>query len=244
MAGLGFGLSLIVAIGAQNAFVLRQGLLRSHVLAVAAVCAISDVLLIALGIGGVGVAFQQLPWLMVVARLGGAAFLLVYACLAARRAFRPTALTTADLEVDSSGEALVGADAMRSSMSADTTDTDTTASAVAVPPVMKPSSGSPLDRASSGLLAAVLTCVALTWLNPHVYLDTVVLLGSVANTHGDSRWLFGVGAAIASIVWFTALGYGARFLRPLFARPAAWRVLDGIIAVMMAGIAVSLLLGL
>jgi L-lysine exporter family protein LysE/ArgO len=88
------------------------------------------------------------------------------------------------------------------------------------------------------------TCVALTWLNPHVYLDTVVLLGSVAASRGDDRWAFGAGAVLGSVVWFAALGYGARFLRPVFARPAAWRVLDAVIALVMTGIAVSLLLGI
>ncbi len=240
MAGLGFGLSLIVAIGAQNAFVLRQGLLRSHVLAVVTVCAVSDIALIGLGIGGVGIAFEQLPWLMLVARVGGAAFLLVYAALAARRAVRPGVLTT-DVETPGAAEALVGAGTSPATSGAMPTTSGTRPTASSTPPA---ASGSPAVRASAGLLATVLTCVALTWLNPHVYLDTLVLLGSVANTHGDSRWLFGIGAAVASILWFSALGYGARFLRPLFARPAAWRVLDGIIAVMMAAIAVSLLLGL
>ncbi|WP_440711125.1 LysE/ArgO family amino acid transporter [Herbiconiux sp. YIM B11900] len=200
-AGFGFGLSLIVAIGAQNAFVLRQGLLRRWVLAVVAVCALSDIALIALGISGVGLVFEQIPVLMVVARIGGAAFLLVYGLLAARRALRPAVL---DPEADAGGR----------------------------------------SRASAGLLSTVLTCLALTWLNPHVYLDTVVLLGSVATTHGDSRWLFGIGAATASVVWFTALGFGARLLRPVFARPLAWRVLDGVIAVVMVAIAASLLIGL
>ncbi len=200
-AGFGFGLSLIVAIGAQNAFVLRQGLLRRWVLAVVAVCALSDIALIALGISGVGLVFERVPALMVVARIGGAAFLLVYGALAARRAIRPAVL-----------------------------DPGTEASA--------------RSRASTGLLPTVLTCLALTWLNPHVYLDTVVLLGSVATTHGDSRWLFGIGAATASVVWFTALGFGARLLRPVFARPLAWRVLDGLIAVVMVAIAASLLIGL
>ncbi|MGA1837292.1 LysE/ArgO family amino acid transporter [Herbiconiux sp. 11R-BC] len=196
-AGLGFGLSLIVAIGAQNAFVLRQGLLRRHVGAVVAICALSDAVLIALGISGVGLALQQAPVLMTVARIGGAAFLVVYGILAARRALRPARLDAAS---------------------------------------------SP--RASAGLLATVTTCLALTWLNPHVYLDTVVLLGSVANTHGDARWMFGLGAAIGSVLWFTALGYGARLLQPVFARPVAWRVLDGVIALIMVAIAASLLLGL
>ncbi|MFB2597627.1 LysE/ArgO family amino acid transporter [Herbiconiux sp. P17] len=196
LAGFGFGLSLIVAIGAQNAFVLRQGLLRRHVFAVVAVCALSDALLIGIGISGVGLAIDRLPVLMTIVRIGGAAFLVVYGILAARRALRPSALAP---------------DA---------------------------------DRSSAGLAATIATCLALTWLNPHVYLDTIVLLGSVANSHGDSRWLFGIGAAIASIVWFTALGYGARLLRPVFARPLAWRILDGIIALVMFAIALSLVLGI
>ena len=97
---------------------------------------------------------------------------------------------------------------------------------------------------TASTVAVAATCLALTWLNPHVYLDTVVLLGSVAGTHGDERWWFGAGAIAGSILWFSALGYGARFLRPLFAKPIAWRVLDGVIAVVMIAIAVSLLLGL
>ena len=198
LAGLGFGLSLIVAIGAQNAFVLRQGLLRRHVLAVVLICALSDAALIALVIGGAGLAFQSLPVLMIVVRIGGAAFLLVYAVLAARRSLRPAGA------LDEGGDV----------------------------------------RSTAGLTATVATCLALTWLNPHVYLDTVVLLGSVANTHGDSRWLFGLGAALGSVLWFTALGYGARLLQPVFAKPIAWRILDGIIALVMTAIAISLLLGL
>ena len=196
LSGLGFGLSLIIAIGAQNAFVLRQGLRREHVLPVVAICALSDALLITLGVGGLGSLLQVVPWLLVVVRVGGAAFLIVYGVLAARRAFRPSALIAAD------------------------------------------------DGTTTPLWTAVATVLALTWLNPHVYLDTVVLLGSVAGTHGDERWWFGVGAVVASILWFTALGFGARFLRPLFARPIAWRILDGVIAIVMIAIAVSLLLGL
>ena len=196
VSGLGFGLSLIIAIGAQNAFVLRQGLRREHVLAVVAICALADAALIILGIAGIGAVLESAPWLLVVIRWGGIAFLLAYAVLAARRALRP-----GTLDGDPAG-------------------------------------------ASTSLRTAIGTCLALTLLNPHVYLDTVVLLGSVAGTHGDDRWWFGLGAIIASALWFTALGYGARLLRPLFARPAAWRVLDGIIAVVMVAIAVSLLVGL
>ena len=195
LSGFGFGLSLIVAIGAQNAYVLRQGLRREHVLAVVLVCAVSDAALILLGIAGAGAVFEAFPGALVVVRYAGAAFLLVYAALAARRAWRPAALEA----------------------------------------------GVPAVRTT--LAAALATCLALTWLNPHVYLDTVVLLGSVANTHGDDRWWFGVGAAVGSIVWFTALGYGARLLQPVFARPVAWRVLDALIAVTMLAIAVSLVVG-
>ena len=196
LSGLGFGLSLIIAIGAQNAFVLRQGLRREHVLPVVVICALSDAVLITLGVGGLGSLLQLVPWLITVVRIGGAAFLIVYGALAARRALRPSALVAAD------------------------------------------------DGTTTPVWTAVATVLALTWLNPHVYLDTVVLLGTVAGTYGDERWWFGLGAVAASILWFTALGFGARLLRPLFAKPAAWRILDGIIAIVMIAIAVSLLLGL
>jgi L-lysine exporter family protein LysE/ArgO len=196
LAGFGLGLSLIVAIGAQNAFVLRQGLRGEHVLPVVAVCAASDALLITGGVAGLGALLQPVPWMLDVLRLVGAAFLLTYAAVAGRRAIR------------------------RSALAAD-------------------AAGDPVP-----LWTVVTTAVALTWLNPHVYLDTVVLLGSVAASHGDARWWFGIGAVSGSIAWFTALGYGARFLRPLFARPSAWRVLDGLIAAVMTAIAAGLLLGI
>jgi len=200
LAGFGSGLSLIAAIGAQNAFVLRQGIRREHVLPVVAVCIASDAVLILAGVAGFGVLASQAPWLLVAARLGGAAFLLVYAVFAARRALRPAALTVEDSGPMGSGR-------------------------------------------RTGPQAAVLTVAALTWLNPHVYLDTVVLLGSLASAQGDpGRWLFAVGAAVASLLWFSALGFGARGLRRFFARPASWRVLDGLVAVVMASLAVSLLL--
>jgi L-lysine exporter family protein LysE/ArgO len=194
LAGLGFGLSLIVAIGAQNAFVLRQGLLRQHVLPVVLVCALSDAVLIAAGVAGAGVVFELAPVVLTVVRFAGAAFLIGYGVLAARRAIRPAALIA-------EGTA---------------------------------------PRKTLG--ATVATVLALTWLNPHVYLDTVVLLGSIANTHGDLRWWFAAGAVIGSFVWFFALGFGARLLQPVFARPSAWRVLDAVIAVVMLALAASLLL--
>lgn len=196
LAGLGLGLSLIVAIGAQNAFVLRQGLRREHVLVVVAICAASDAVLIAAGVAGLGALLEQAEWLLVVVRIAGAAFLTWYGIRAAMRAFRP-----ATLDANAEGE--------------------------------------PTSRRT-----AVLTVLALTWLNPHVYLDTVVLLGSIGATHGDTRWWFAAGAMLGSVLWFSALGFGSRLLRPLFARPVSWRILDGLIAVVMIGIAVSLLLGL
>ncbi|QAY71530.1 LysE/ArgO family amino acid transporter [Xylanimonas protaetiae] len=197
LSGLGFGLSLIVAIGAQNLYVLRQGLRREHVGAVVAICAASDAILISAGVAGAGALLDAVPWLGTAMRWGGAAFLLAYAALAARRSLHP------------------GDDALRA------------------------------DDAGlrTGLLTVVGTTAALTWLNPHVYLDTLVLMGSVAAGHGDGRWWFAVGAVLASVTWFAALGYGARLLRPLFARPAAWRVLDGGVALVMTAIAVGLLVG-
>jgi L-lysine exporter family protein LysE/ArgO len=212
LAGLGLGFSLIVAIGAQNLYVLRQGLRREHVLAVALICALSDMVLIALGVSGIGLALQAVPWLVGVVRWVGAAFLLAYAGMAAWRALRP------------SGEALVA-------------DAPSPAPSVHVRP-----GGSP-TVAAQRLGTVILTCLALTWLNPHVYLDTVFLLGSIANSHGDQRWAFAVGAMIASGVWFFGLAYGARYLGRWLATPRAWRILDGVIAVVMVAIAINLVLG-
>ena len=185
--------TLIAAIGAQNAFVLRQGIRREHVLPVVALCSVSDMVLIAAGIGGFGALITTHPDIVTIARLGGAAFLVGYGLLAARRAFRPSTLT-------------------------------------------------PSQTAPARLAGVLLTCLALTFLNPHVYLDTVVLLGALANQHQDARWTFGVGAVTASVVWFTSLGFGATKLSGLFAKPMTWRILDGVIAVMMVGLAVVILL--
>src|SRR3954463_16748726 len=166
-SGLALGLGLIVAIGAQNAFVLRQGLRLEHVAAVVAVCTLSDLTLIAAGVLGAGAALSRVPWLIPVICLAGAAFLLGYGALAARRALRPGALLP-----DAAG-------------------------------------------ARTGLAVTVGTCLALTWLNPHVYLDTVVLLGSMASTYGEHRWQVAAGCALGRAVWFTGLGYGSRLLRPV-----------------------------
>jgi L-lysine exporter family protein LysE/ArgO len=194
LAGLGTGLSLIVAIGAQNAFVLRQGIRREHVPVIVAICAASDAVLIAAGVGGVGTVVRHVPSAVTVIAWGGGAFLIGYGVLAARRALRPAAGLTADT-----------------------------------------------GPAGTSLRGAVLTCLAMTWLNPHVYLDTLLLLGSVANGYGGGRWPFGVGAATGSVVWFSGLGFGARLLRRPFSRPAAWRVLDACIAAMMVALGLLML---
>ncbi|MCV7214916.1 amino acid transporter [Mycobacterium crocinum] len=186
--------TLIAAIGAQNAFVLRQGIRGEHVLAVVSVCAVSDLLLITAGIAGIGAVITAHPQTVTVAKIGGAAFLFGYGALAARRAF-------------------------------------------------KPSSMAPAQNGSARLISVLLTCLAMTFLNPHVYLDTVVLLGTLANQYADSRWLFGVGAVTASVVWFFGLGFGARRLAGIFATPMTWRILDGLIAVTMIGLGISLVVG-
>ncbi len=190
-AGFLTGLSLIVAIGAQNAFVLRQGLRRQHVLAVVLICAFSDALLIVLGIAGLGAVINSVPLLLEVFRYGGAAYLLWFAIGAIRRAIKPSALVESEQQVDS-------------------------------------------------LRQTIVTALALTYLNPHVYIDTVLLLGSIANQFED-RWLFGVGAASASFVWFFTLGFGASWLGKYVKKPVFWRILDVFIAIVMITIAAMLL---
>jgi len=209
LAGLSLGLTLIIAIGAQNLFVLRQGLRREHVLAVAAVCAASDAALIALGVSGLGLALTAIPWLVEGIRWAGALFLLGYGVLAARRALRP------------SGHALVASPASRSAAGP---------------------GGATTTATRSRLAPVLLTCLALTWLNPHVYLDTVFLLGLVASGHGEARWVFAAGAMLGSILWFFGLAFGARYLSRWLATPRAWRILDALIAVVMIALAVSLVL--
>lgn len=194
LAGFSLGGGLIVAIGAQNAFVLRLGLLRSHVFAICLLCALSDALLIVLGIAGLGTLVQRSPLLLTAVTYGGAMFLFVYGLMAFRRVFSPEAMKTAQNETPT-------------------------------------------------LAAAVATALAFTFLNPHVYLDTVLLLGSFSAKYlGEERIAFGIGAVTASFVWFFGLGYGARLLAPLFARPLAWQVLDVLIGGVMWLLAASLLL--
>ena len=196
LSGFGLGLGLIVAIGAQNAFVLRQGLVGRHVLPVCLLCALSDVLLIAIGVAGLGTLIAARPTLLLVITLGGAAFLLGYAALAFGRAWR---------------------------------------------------GGGRMEAAGDGqtLRGALATALALTWLNPHVYLDTVLLLGSLsARFDGPDRAAYGAGAMLASLAWFFALGYGARLLQPLFRSPRAWRALDVAIGTIMLLLAAGLILPL
>ncbi|GAA2922178.1 putative transporter [Microbacterium keratanolyticum] len=221
LSGLGLGLSLIIAIGAQNVFVLRQGLRREHVLPVVVICALSDAILIAAGVAGLGYLVENAPWLVPVARLLGGGFLIVYGFLAARRAWNPSG---GSLLVDDS-----------TPIARDTADAGSPADHGEAP-------GATRTRVRSGRTAVLLTALALTWLNPNVYLDTVLLLGSIASTHGDARWMFAVGAMTASVLWFFALGFGAHYLGRWLRTPRAWRVLDAGIAALMILLGVNLML--
>ncbi|WP_344122517.1 LysE/ArgO family amino acid transporter [Kocuria aegyptia] len=191
--GLMSGLALIVALGAQNAFVLRQGIRREHVGVVVALCAVSDAVLILGGTAGIGALVSRFPEALDVLRWGGAAYLTWWAVRSFVSALRPSSLTAE----------------------------------------------APRSRGS-----VIATTLALTYLNPHVYLDTVVLLGSLANQHGpDARWIFAGGAVLGSVVWFSALGYGARALSGVLSSPRTWRVVDLVIGVVMLALAVSLVRG-
>ncbi|MHA1157416.1 MAG: LysE/ArgO family amino acid transporter [Alphaproteobacteria bacterium] len=191
----GFVLSagLIIAIGAQNAFVLRQGLLRQHVTAVVMVCALSDAVLITIGVAGAGTLVRANPGLLQWATIGGAVFLIVYGALAMKNALRRRRVE-------------------------------------------------PGEAGHGGAVTVIATCLALTFLNPHVYLDTVLLIGAISARHaGGDVIAFAIGAVGASILWFVSLGYGARYAAPIFKRPVAWRVLDAAVALTMFAIAGRLL---
>lgn len=192
VAGFFTGLSLIIAIGAQNAYVLRLGLMRHHVFAAVLFCAISDALLIIAGVAGLGAVIQQLPLLLELFRYAGAAYLIWFGISAVRRALKPSSL-------EAQGEALP-------------------------------------------LIKTLATMAALTWLNPHVYLDTVILLGSIGNQFTPNQWWFALGAAAGSFVWFFSLGYGAKLLSRFMASVRFWQVLDVIIALVMFSIALTLLI--
>ncbi|GGF34928.1 LysE/ArgO family amino acid transporter [Subtercola lobariae] len=198
LLGLLTGLSLIIAIGAQNAYVLRLGIegRARLILPVVLVCAVSDAVLITAGVLGIGAVIQAAPAALVVIRVVGSGFLIVYGLIAAWRAVHPKALKAADV------------------------------------------------NSNVTLKVALTTMVALTWLNPHVYLDTVIFLGSVANQQGaDQRWWWAGGAIAGSFIWFFGLGFGARLLRPFFARPSSWRLLDGFIAAVMLTLGMRMAVG-
>jgi len=193
-AGFALCLSLILAIGAQNSFVLRQGLRREHVFVVCLICALSDAVLILAGISGLAVAIGGLPWLLTGLRLFGVLFLAAYGGRSLWRAW-----SHADKLMPSEGQ-------------------------------------------SQGVGPTALACLAFTWLNPHVYLDTVLLIGSIAQQYPGRKPAFALGAITTSFLFFFALGYGARLLRPILAKPVAWRILEVLIGLCMWGIAASLLL--
>lgn len=192
LPGLFTGLSLIIAIGAQNAFVIRQGLTKKHVLLVVSICAVSDALLILLGIGGLGVLIQGVPALLEVIRWFGVAYLTWFGIRSLRSAFKSQTL-------DASGA---------------------------------------VESKGAGKVAA--TVLGLTFLNPHVYLDTVILVGSIGNTFGEEKWVFAFGAVCASFIWFFSIGFGARAAARFMSKPIFWKVLDSIIAVVMFSIAITL----
>ena len=192
--GFASGLALIIAIGAQNAFVLRQGLKRQNILAVVFFCAVADAILIGAGILGLGAVIETVPWVLVALRFGGAAYLIWFGIGSIRRAIRPSIL-------EASGQA------------------------------------------KSNLSKAIGTAAALTFLNPHVYIDTVILLGSIGNQFVNDRWWFWLGASIGSFVWFFGLGYFARLLSPFTSSLKFWRILDLLIAAVMFLIAGYLLFG-
>jgi len=192
--GFASGLALIIAIGAQNAFVLRQGLKRQNIFAVVLFCAVADAVLIGAGILGLGAVIESVPWLLIVLRFGGAAYLVWFGIGSIRRAISPSTL-------EASGQA------------------------------------------KSNLAKAIGTAAALTFLNPHVYIDTVILLGSIGNQFVNDRWWFWLGASIGSFVWFFGLGYFARVLAPFTSSMRFWRILDSLIAVVMFFIAGYLLFG-
>jgi L-lysine exporter family protein LysE/ArgO len=193
IAGFVTGLSLIVAIGAQNAFVLRQGLLRKHVFVIVLICALSDALLIALGVLGLGSLISALPWLLEVIRWVGVTFLVWYGSSSLRRFVKQDSLKAAETSVGS-------------------------------------------------VKQAVLTTLALTFLNPHVYLDTVIFIGGIANSFGDQKWWFVLGSITASFLWFFSLGFGASKASVLVSKPVFWKILDVFIAAVMFSLAITLAL--
>ena len=191
LTGFLTGLSLIVAIGAQNAFVLRQGLLKKNVLVIVLICAVSDATLITLGVLGLGALISALPWLLEVIRWVGVAFLVWYGSTSLKRFMKNESLKAA-------------------------------------------------EAGSGNLKQTVLTTLALTFLNPHVYLDTVIFIGGIANQFGDKKWFFVIGAVTASFIWFFSLGFGASKASVVMSKPAFWKILDVFIAAVMFSLAITL----
>lgn len=191
LPGLLIGLSLIVAIGAQNAFVIRQGLTKKHVLLVVAICAISDALLILLGVAGLGALISGLPWLLEIIRWFGVAYLTWFGIRSIRSAFKTQVLDASGVQ-------------------------------------------------SASAKTVVLSVLGFTFLNPHVYLDTVILLGSIGNQFGQDKWWFAFGGTVASVLWFSSIGFGAKAASKFMAKPVFWKVLDLVIAAVMFGIAILL----
>lgn len=191
-AGFSLGLSLILAIGSQNAFVLKQGIKNQNVFVICFVCAISDAILIGLGVAGFGVIVNQFPEIEILARYGGAIFLSIYALLSFKSAFTMTHVMDSNVELKGS------------------------------------------------MLKSIMMCLAFTWLNPHVYLDTVILLGSISTQYQPNQFIFAIGAITASFVFFFSLGYGSKFLAPVFAKAKAWKILEFFVGLTMISIAISL----
>lgn len=187
------GLALIVAIGAQNAFVLRQGIRRQHVWTVVLLCIASDVFLISVGTAGIGFLIERVPWLLEIFRWGGVIYLVGFAIQSFRSAMKPQGLRAA-------------------------------------------------GEGGGSRTSVVLTTLALTWLNPHVYLDTVIMLGNLANQQGDQRWVFSAGAITGSVIWFIALGTGAKALSRVLNTPLTWGIVDVFVGVVMLAIALTLAL--
>jgi len=191
LPGFFTGLSLIIAIGAQNAFVIRQGLTKRYVFTVVAICTVIDASLIALGIGGLGAAIAGLPWLLEVIRWFGVAYLTWFGIKSLISATKNQTLDAGGVESKSAGKVIT-------------------------------------------------TVLAMSLLNPHVYLDTVIFVGGVGNTFGENRWFFAYGAMLASLIWFTSIGYGAKAASKFMSKPVFWKVLDGVIALVMFTLAITL----
>jgi L-lysine exporter family protein LysE/ArgO len=193
ISGLLSGLSLIIAIGAQNAFVIRQGLARSHVFLVVSICALSDVVLIFLGAGGLGALVQSQPRVLEIIRWFGVVYLTFFGLKSLRAVF-----VTNSMNIE--------------------------------------------GESTSSRSAVIASVLGFTFLNPHVYLDTVILLGSISNQFQNDRWFFALGASIGSILWFSVLGFGARAASRFMTKPKFWKILDYIIANVMFGVAILLAL--